>query len=189
MFTTAELFYYFHLPAICLYLVAWWIYRRNRAQKSPDLLAAQRKNPSPGFAPWPPRPRTVHNPGAGQVCLWSCARPSSCAFPRVQAHPRSRRTGPLASCAKDSVKPPTSHLATRYAVLPARARRPPKFPFWFIPSATEGNPTLTVITLIPDTSRRHQGAARAGEADGILAGSAGRKRILFHGTIRGWRCD
>src|SRR5256884_415225 len=90
MFTTAELFYYFHLPAICLYLVAWWIYRRNRAQKSPDLLAAQRKNPSPGFAPWPPRPRTVHNPGAGQVCLWSCARPSSCAFPRVQAHPISR---------------------------------------------------------------------------------------------------
>jgi hypothetical protein len=27
------------------------------------------------------------------------------------------------------------------------------------------------------------------ETDRILAGSAGRKCILFHGTIRGWLCD
>ena len=27
------------------------------------------------------------------------------------------------------------------------------------------------------------------ETDGSLAGSAGRKCILFHGTIRGWLCD
>ena len=27
------------------------------------------------------------------------------------------------------------------------------------------------------------------KTDGILAGSAGRKCILFHGTIRGWLCD
>ena len=41
----AELFFYFYLPEICLLsLVAWWIYRRNRAQKPPDLLPAQRKN-------------------------------------------------------------------------------------------------------------------------------------------------
>jgi hypothetical protein len=48
MFTTTEVFLYIYFPSICLiYLVAWWIYRRNRAQKPPDLLPAQRKNPYP----------------------------------------------------------------------------------------------------------------------------------------------
>src|SRR5258707_6117040 len=48
MFTTAELVLYFYLPSTCLlYLVAWWIYPRNRAQNPPDLLPAQRKNPYP----------------------------------------------------------------------------------------------------------------------------------------------
>ena len=48
MFTTTEIFLYIYLPSFCLvYLVAWWIYRRNRAQKPPDLLPAQRKNPYP----------------------------------------------------------------------------------------------------------------------------------------------
>jgi hypothetical protein len=48
MFTTTEVFLYIYFPSICLiYLVAWWIYRRNRAQKPTDLLPAQRKNPYP----------------------------------------------------------------------------------------------------------------------------------------------
>jgi len=42
----AQLILYFYLPSSCLvYLVAWWIYRRNRAERPPDLLPAQRKNP------------------------------------------------------------------------------------------------------------------------------------------------
>jgi len=39
MWLTPKLFFYFYLPEICLfYLVAWWIYRRNRAQKLPCLI-------------------------------------------------------------------------------------------------------------------------------------------------------
>ena len=48
MVTTTQLVLYLYLPEICLLsLVAWWVYRRNRAQKPPDLLPAQRKNRYP----------------------------------------------------------------------------------------------------------------------------------------------
>ncbi len=45
---TLKLIFFLYLPEACLlYLVAWWIYRRNRARKLPDLLPAQRNNPYP----------------------------------------------------------------------------------------------------------------------------------------------
>ena len=48
MFTANEIFFYIYFPSLCLiYLVTWWIYRRNRAEKPPDLLPTQRKNPYP----------------------------------------------------------------------------------------------------------------------------------------------
>src|SRR5205823_13264891 len=45
---TLKLIFFLYLPEACLlYLVAWWIYRRNRARKLLDLLPAQRNNPYP----------------------------------------------------------------------------------------------------------------------------------------------
>lgn len=48
MFATAELVLYFYLPAVCLmYLCAWLIYRRNRANRLRDLVPKERNNPYP----------------------------------------------------------------------------------------------------------------------------------------------
>jgi hypothetical protein len=45
MWLSPKLFFYFYLPEACLlYLVAWWIYRRNLAQKLPGLVSTEQKN-------------------------------------------------------------------------------------------------------------------------------------------------
>jgi len=50
MFTTAEVVLYFYLPAVGLvYLCAWLIYRRNRANRPRDLVPKERNNPYPGL--------------------------------------------------------------------------------------------------------------------------------------------
>ena len=48
MFTTGELVLYIYLPALCLAgLCAWWIYRRDRANRLRDLVHKEQRNPYP----------------------------------------------------------------------------------------------------------------------------------------------